>query len=58
MSIDKVVLEKIREKLSEKNQSEELIMQLIEFLNEKDTESINLEEKNIRVEKILREIKI
>ena len=33
MSIDKVVLEKIRQKLKENNQSEELTIEIINLLN-------------------------
>jgi len=56
MSIDSVVLNKIKEKLSEKNQSEDLIKELTEFLKEKDAKSINIEEKNQTLEKILKKI--
>ena len=45
MSIDKVVLEKIRQKLKENNQSEELTIEIINLLNKKDTEVISIEEK-------------
>jgi hypothetical protein len=58
MSIDSVVLNKIKEKLSEKNQSEDLIKELTEFLKEKDAKSINIEEKNQTLEKILKKIRL
>lgn len=58
MSIDKVVLEKIKEKLSEKNQSEKLINELTDFLKDKDTKAIKIEEKNQIIEKILLEVKL
>ena len=58
MSIDKVVLEKIKEKLSEKNQSEKLINDLTDFLKDKDTKAIKIEEKNQIIEKILLEVKL
>jgi hypothetical protein len=58
MSIDSVVLNKIKEKLSEKNQSEDLIKELTDFLKEKDAKSINIEEKNQTLEKILKKIRL
>ena len=58
MSIDSVVLNKIKEKLSEKNQSEDLIKELTDFLQEKDAKSINIEEKNQTLEKILKKIRL
>jgi len=58
MSIDSVVLNKIKEKLSEKNQSEDLIKELTNFLKEKDAKSINIEEKNQTLEKILNKIRL
>ena len=58
MSIDSVVLNKIKEKLSEKNQSEDLIKELTEFLKEKDAKSINIEEKKQTLEKILKKIRL
>lgn len=58
MSIDKVVIEKLKEKLIEKNQSDELINELTNFLNNKDMKDINLEEKNLILEKILQKVKL
>jgi hypothetical protein len=58
MSIDKVVLEKIRQKLKENNQSEELTIEIINLLNKKDTEVISIEEKIKIIENIIKKIKI
>ena len=56
MSIDKVVLEKIRQKLKENNQSEELTIEIINLLNKKDTEVISIEEKIKIIENIIKKI--
>ncbi len=58
MSIDKVVLEKIRQKLKENNQSEELTIEIINLLNKKDTEVISIEEKIKIIENIIKKITI
>ena len=58
MSIDSVVLKKIKEKLSDKNQSEDLINDLVDFIKEKDLKPINIEEKNQLIEKILGKINL
>ena len=58
MSIDKVVLEKIRQKLKENNQSEELTIEIINLLNKKDTEVISIEEKIKIMENIIKKITI
>lgn len=58
MSIDKVVLEKIRQKLKENNQPEELTIEIINLLNKKDTEVISIEEKIKIIENIIKKIKI
>jgi hypothetical protein len=58
MSIDKVVLEKIRQKLKENNQSEELTIEIINLLNKKDTEVISIEEKIKIIENIIKKITV
>ena len=58
MSIDKVVIEKLKEKLIEKNQSDDLVKELTSFLNNKDIKNIDLEEKNQVIEKILQKVKL
>ena len=58
MTIDRVVLEKIREKLKESNQSEELTIEIINLLNKKDTEVISIEEKIKIIENIIKKITI
>ena len=58
MSIDSVVLKKIKEKLSDKNQSEELINDLVDFIKDKDLRQINIEEKNQLIERILEKINL
>ena len=58
MNIDQVLIEKIKEEFKEKNQSEDLIQEVINLLAKKDKESMTLEEKNITLESILNKIKI
>jgi len=58
MSIDKIVIDKVKEKLKEKNQSEELIQDIINLLNKRDSEKIDIGEKNELLEKILNKIKL
>lgn len=58
MSIDKVVIQKLKEKLIQKDQSEELVNELTNFLNNKDIHEIDLEEKNQIIEKILDKVKL
>ena len=58
MTIDRVVLEKIRQKLKESNQSEELTIEIINLLNKKDTEVISIEEKIKIIENIIKKITI
>lgn len=58
MSIDKVVTKKLKEKLIQKDQSEELVNELTNFLNNKDIKEIDLEEKNQIIEKILDKVKL
>ena len=58
MSIDKIVIDKVKEKFKEKNQSEELIQDIISLLNKRDSEKIDIGEKNELLEKILNKIKL
>lgn len=58
MSIDPVVTDKIKKKLSDENQSEDLTNQILEFLEKKDLNQINTEEKIKLIENILEKIKI
>ena len=58
MNIDQVLIDKIKEEFKEKNQSEDLIQEVINLLAKKDKESMTLEEKNIALESILNKIKI
>lgn len=58
MSIDVVVIKKLSDKLKEKNQSEEIIGEIIQFLKDKDSKKINLEEKNLILEKILNKLQL
>ena len=58
MSIDKIVIDKVKEKFKEKNQSEELIQDIINLLNKRDSEKIGIGEKNELLEKILNKTKL
>ena len=58
MYIDQVLIDKIKEEFKEKNQSEDLIQEVINLLAKKDKENMTLEEKNITLESILNKIKI
>ena len=58
MSIDKIVIDKVKEKFKEKNQSEELIQDIISLLNKRDSEKISIGEKNELLEKILDKTKL
>ena len=58
MSIDKVVIKKLKEKLIQKDQSEELVNEITNFLINKDVHEIDLEEKNQIIEKILDKVKL
>jgi hypothetical protein len=58
MNIDQVLIDKIKEEFKEKNQSEELIQEVINLLAKKDKENMTLEEKNATIESILKKIKI
>jgi len=56
--VDKVLIEKIKEKLKEKNQSDELIKNIIDLLVRRDNEKINIEKKNEAILNILKGIKL
>jgi RNase H-fold protein (predicted Holliday junction resolvase) len=58
MSIDKVVLEKVKEKLKENNQSEEMIEKIVDLLKKRDVQDLVVGEKNEFIEKILLKTKI
>jgi len=58
MNIDQVLIDKIKKEFKEKNQSEDLIQEVINLLAKKDKENMTLEEKNITLESILNKIKI
>jgi predicted Zn-dependent protease len=58
MSIDKIVIDKVKEKFKEKNQSEELIQDIISLLNKRDSEKLSIEKKNELLEKILDKTKL
>lgn len=45
MSIDKVVLEKVKEKLKENNQSEEMIEKIVDLLKKRDVQDLVVGEK-------------
>jgi len=58
MSIDKVVLEKVKEKLKENNQSEEMVEKIFDLLKKRDVQDLGVGEKNEFIEKILLKTKI
>ena len=58
MNIDQVLIDKIKKEFKEKNQSEDLIQEVINLLAKKGKENMTLEEKNITLESILNKIKI
>lgn len=58
MSIDKVVLEKVKEKLKENNQSEEMVEKIVDLLKKRDVQDLGVGEKNEFIEKILLKTKI
>ena len=55
---DQVLIDKIRQKLIDQNQSEELITQVINLLLKRDSEKIGLEKKNEAIDKIVKMIKL
>ena len=58
MSLDPVVIEKIKKKLKEENQTEDLIKQILLFLEKKDRSQLDTEERIKLIEDILEKIKI
>ncbi len=58
MSIDKIVLDKVKEKLKENNQSEEVIESILDLLKKRDIQDLIVGEKNEFIEEILKKIKI
>tara|TARA_B100000902_G_C26967325_1_gene743489 strand:+ start:347 stop:532 length:186 start_codon:yes stop_codon:yes gene_type:complete len=56
--VDQVLIDKIRQKLIDQNQSEELITQVINLLLKRDSEKIGLEKKNEAIDKIVKMIKL
>ena len=58
MSLDPIIIEKIKKKLIEKNQSEDLGNEILNFLEKKDLDQLNTEEKIKLTESILDKIKI
>jgi len=58
MSIDKIVLDKVKEKLKENNQSEEVIESILDLLKKRDVQDLIVGEKNEFIEGILKKTKI
>ena len=58
MSLDPVVIEKIKKKLKEENQTEDLTKQILLFLEKKDRSQLDTEESIKLIEDILEKIKI
>tara|TARA_B100001540_G_C15549489_1_gene525199 strand:- start:276 stop:452 length:177 start_codon:yes stop_codon:yes gene_type:complete len=58
MSIDKIVLDKVKEKLKENNQSEEAIESILDLLKKRDVQDLIVGEKNEFIEEILKKTKI
>ena len=58
MSLDPVVIEKIKKKLKEENQTEDLTKQILLFLEKKDRSQLDTEERIKLIEGILEKIKI
>jgi len=58
MSIDKIVLDKVKEKLKENNQSEEAIESILDLLKKRDVQDLIVGEKNEFIEGILKKTKI
>ncbi len=58
MSLDPVVIEKIKKKLKEENQTEDLTNQILHFLEKKDRSQLDTEERIKLIEDILEKIKI
>ena len=58
MSLDPVVIENIKKKLKEENQTEDLTKQILLFLEKKDRSQLDTEERIKLIEDILEKIKI
>ena len=58
MSLDPIVVEKLKKKLIEKNQPEELAKEILNFMEKKDLDQLNTEEKIKLTESILGKIKL
>tara|TARA_X000000950_G_scaffold149660_1_gene184539 strand:- start:1737 stop:1913 length:177 start_codon:yes stop_codon:yes gene_type:complete len=58
MSLDPIVIEKIKKKLKEENQTEDLTKQILLFLEKKDRSQLDTEERIKLIEDILEKIKI
>ena len=58
MSLDPVVIDKIKKKLKEENQTEDLTKQILLFLEKKDRSQLDTEERIKLIEDILEKIKI
>ena len=58
MSLDPVVIEKIKKKLKEEKQTEDLTKQILLFLEKKDRSQLDTEERIKLIEDILEKIKI
>ena len=56
--MDPVVIEKIKKKLKEENQTEDLTKQILLFLEKKDRSQLDTEERIKLIEDILEKIKI
>ena len=58
MSIDPILINKIKTKLDEESQPENLANEILNFLEKKDLNQLNTEERIKLIESILEEIKI
>lgn len=58
MSIDPILIDKIKKKLNEENQSENLTDEILDYLKKKDLDQLNTEERIKLIESILEKIKI
>jgi hypothetical protein len=58
VSIDPILIDKIKKKLNEENQSENLTDEILDYLKKKDLDQLNTEERIKLIESILEKIKI
>ena len=58
MSIDPILIDKIKKKLNEENQYENLTDEILDYLKKKDLDQLNTEERIKLIESILEKIKI